>query len=227
MELEAKTILTKVGLPVHVALLLELYGIRTLSDLSSLDSTIIEDVENCVKNGTFEAIVDLEDKSNRLKFLGFDYKSLTSFKFQPMDLRKLLKVSGLAQKELEKLTKEIEKITSPVVSKKISPKKDKSAAKKPSKQAKLTDDNKPKKIKEEPTQDEVAEEKHPEEIKLRESKKAAVIITDFSRKEIITNKLFFSVSEYMQSVQLDHYLDASNFHVEFIKKGTSLTGFYF
>lgn len=99
----AKSILTQAGLTDNIAMLLELYGIRTLNDLTTLDYTIIEDVENSVKNGTFEAIVDLEDKNTRLKFLGYDYKSLNLFKFQPMDTRKLLKVSALAQEALNKL----------------------------------------------------------------------------------------------------------------------------
>lgn len=101
MDPEARAILTEVGLPDHITSLLDLYGIRTLKDLTSFDSAIIEEVESCVKNGTFEGIVDLEDKNNRLKYLGFDYKSIDSFKFLPMDTMKMLKVPELVKKSLE------------------------------------------------------------------------------------------------------------------------------
>lgn len=111
---DAKVILAQVGLPDNIGLLLELFGIRTVSDLSTLDAALIEDVENSVKNGTFEAIVDLEDRENRLKYLGYDYKSLNLFKFQPMDTRKLLRVAPLATEALTKLeetTKRVVEVT--------------------------------------------------------------------------------------------------------------------
>lgn len=100
MDSQARSVLTEVGLPEHIFLLLDLYGVRTLQDLSALNSSIIEEVESCVKNGTFEGIVDLEDKTNRLKYLGFDYKSIDSFKFQPMDTMKLLKVPDIVKNSL-------------------------------------------------------------------------------------------------------------------------------
>lgn len=227
MEPEAKSILTQAGLPAHVALLLELYGIRTISDLASLDSTILEDVENCVKNGTFEAIVDLEDKPTRLQYLGFDYKSLASFKFQPMDMRKLLKVPGLAQEELNKLSEAIEKLTSPVRQKKVASPVVKTSKSPDEKPEKVT---RPKRnIKKESTSEAaivveiVAQEQDISQPIKDESEVKSVIITDFSRKETITKKLITHVSSFMKSVNLEQHLDLANFHVDFIKKGSSLT----
>lgn len=248
MESDAKAILAQVGLPGHVGLVLELYGIRTVADCASLDKSTIEDVENCVKDGTFEAIVDLEDKATRLQYLGFDYKSLATFKFQPMDMRKLLKVPGLAQEQMNKLSEEIEQITSPVSQKKepvVSPEK----VKKPPtpKKAVIVAESTPKRprrnLKKEETEpeppvqqvsveftfenlpDAITEPPPPPAIIVKTEKPIVKprIITDFSRKDDITTKLIDNVATFLKSVDLEHYLDRANFHVDFIKKGNSLT----
>lgn len=110
MEDAAKGILRELNLPNNIALLLELYGMRTISDLTSLDDSVITEVVECVRNGTFAALVDLEVIPNRIRYLGFNYKSLSTFNFPPFDLKKLRGVSYIANERLNAIKESKAKI---------------------------------------------------------------------------------------------------------------------
>lgn len=101
MDSSAKAVLASLELPPHVLLLLEFYGIRTLKDLTMIDSTTIAEVADTVKDGSLGDVVDLTLKANRMKYLGCDHTNLASFKFKPMDLKKLVQVSTFANQALK------------------------------------------------------------------------------------------------------------------------------
>lgn len=86
MENEVKSILNEVELPKNVLLLLELYGLRTVKDLSKLNDDILKEVEANVRDGSFHA--------DQLSFL--DSTNLEKFHIKPFDLRKLQKAIEIA-----------------------------------------------------------------------------------------------------------------------------------
>lgn len=96
MDEESKELLRSLGVPEHIWLLMNLYGLRSLDDLSALDGDVIKDIEMCVGNGTFSEMVDFGSKAIRQNYLGYDCKNLMTFKFKPFDLRKLMSVGVLA-----------------------------------------------------------------------------------------------------------------------------------
>lgn len=89
----------KLGLNEYALLLVDLYGVRTLNDLSELDSSDIDDIVKHVREGLFGQ-VDFSSKSTRIRYLGADYPNVGSFDFKPMDRKKLLKVNILALEEI-------------------------------------------------------------------------------------------------------------------------------
>lgn len=102
MDEESKSLLKSIKLPDNFSMLLELYGLRTVEDLSQLDEATINEVVAFVRNGSLEEMVDMESKTNRIKYLGFNYTDLKTFKFAPFDLKKLKTVSGLADQHIER-----------------------------------------------------------------------------------------------------------------------------
>lgn len=72
MDLECKSLLKSLGIPQSVCLLLEMYGLCSLEDLLSLDRGMVAEIEECVGNGAFDAMMDLNSKAERFKYLGYD-----------------------------------------------------------------------------------------------------------------------------------------------------------
>lgn len=75
-------------LPEYALLLLDLYGMRTLKDLTTLGTDEIDEIIKMVREDSFER-VDLKSRVIRIRYLGHDFADLKTFNFKPMDLRKL------------------------------------------------------------------------------------------------------------------------------------------
>lgn len=108
MEQITKSFLESLGIPRNIWLLMDLYGLRTLSDLTSLDGDMVKDIEASVGNESFAAMVDWSSKEERMKYLGYDCKHLPAFKFKPFDLRKLMVVASAATDEVMAITRKKE-----------------------------------------------------------------------------------------------------------------------
>lgn len=100
MEPRTKSIFKLLDLPDHIMLLFELNNFTTLQDLVELDETRIKQVESTV--GRLDGdLVDFSEPSERIKYLGFDYKDVSLFRFKPFDFRKLMRVSSAAKEETQ------------------------------------------------------------------------------------------------------------------------------
>lgn len=67
----------KLGLNEYALLLVDLYGMRTLNDLSELDSADIDDIVKHVRGGLFGP-VDFGSKSARIRYLDTSATKLSS-----------------------------------------------------------------------------------------------------------------------------------------------------
>lgn len=99
MEPRTRSIFKQLELPDHIALLFELSDVKRLQDLVELDEVKIRAIEMGI--GALE--IDFGLQSERIKYLGFDYKDINAFRFKPFDFRKLLRLSGAARDELERI----------------------------------------------------------------------------------------------------------------------------
>lgn len=95
--------------PNYVRLLLELYGITFIEELSKLDYQDIEEIEQGVRSGSFGGHVDFTSKANRMKYLGFDVSDVSKFSFRPIVKKKLLAISAAATLAAAKKTEELKK----------------------------------------------------------------------------------------------------------------------
>lgn len=90
-----------VGLPNYALLLLNLYGVRTIGDLTEVDENTVDEIIGSVRNSTlFCGGLEMDSKSVREQYLGANYTDITKFDFKPMDKKKLLKMSKLAHDQL-------------------------------------------------------------------------------------------------------------------------------
>lgn len=103
MDNNTKIFLLELNITNHVSLLLELYGVAFLDDLTSFDDSDIENIERNVRQGEFSNQVDFDSKQNRIKYLGFDLANWKDFTFRPIDKKKLSKIGAAASKKLESL----------------------------------------------------------------------------------------------------------------------------
>lgn len=99
MDGKTKAFLEGQLIPSYAILLLELYGIVHIEDLKQIGEDEIKSIEESVRDGSFGALVDMESKSVRVKYLGIDLQNLQRFSFRMLDLKKLkaIGVSAAAQ----------------------------------------------------------------------------------------------------------------------------------
>lgn len=100
MEPRAKSVFKSLDLPDYVALLFELNNVKNLQDLADLNEIKIRAVESSAGDGKLDSLVDLNSISEKIKYLGFNYKDLKAFRFKPFDFRKLLRLSSSAKEEI-------------------------------------------------------------------------------------------------------------------------------
>lgn len=108
MDKKSKEFLKSFFIPDYVVSLLELYGFSCLVDLESIDANTIQDIEQHVREGLFQSLVDFASKQTREKYLGFNVLNVTCYSIKPMDKKKLLSVGNDAR-DLAKKTKTLEK----------------------------------------------------------------------------------------------------------------------
>lgn len=85
---DARKLLSRtLELPEYVLLLIDLYGMRTLKDLSTFGDGDINEIITMVREGLFERI-DLKSPSTRKQYLGHDYSDVKTFKFKTASFRR-------------------------------------------------------------------------------------------------------------------------------------------
>lgn len=105
MERTTRKFLASHTVPDYVVLLLELYGVTHITDLTEFGEEDVSDIVLKVRDcSIFPFAVDFQSKSNRIKFLGFEFAEVGLFDFGPLIKKKLLKLSAAAISEIEAST---------------------------------------------------------------------------------------------------------------------------
>lgn len=84
-------------IPEHVRLLLGLHGVAFRLDLADFGADDIKEIEDEIRSGGYDDRVDLNDKSNQLKYLGMEFVDLEKFRFTSIDRKKLMAISEAAR----------------------------------------------------------------------------------------------------------------------------------
>jgi hypothetical protein len=102
MDKSLNEFLSDEGFPNSFSYLLPIAGYRSLKDLDSFDNSQIEDLEKFIRE-SLKNFVELNEKSTRMKYLGFDCKDVGSFVFPPGDKRKLMRIESAVAEKLQKI----------------------------------------------------------------------------------------------------------------------------
>jgi len=84
----------------HLSHILELYGINTINDMSQMSESTPDEIEQWVRDGKYEGMIDAESKEVRVKFFLHDFKKMHLFNFKVFDMNKLKKLGELARHKL-------------------------------------------------------------------------------------------------------------------------------
>lgn len=101
MESDASNLLNSKRIPEYCQLLLGYLGCRSIGDFIDLTDEDFASIEADVKSGKYSpASFDFASRASRMKFLGFDYKSVSAFKILPLDLKRLKNLPAAATDHL-------------------------------------------------------------------------------------------------------------------------------
>lgn len=87
-------------MPAYFHNLLEVYGMRNLDDLETLDSALLDELTLWVRNDGAADKLDLGERDTKMKYFGHDVRDFAKYQIPPMDYKKALKIADAA-KELK------------------------------------------------------------------------------------------------------------------------------
>lgn len=97
MDVATRLFLQENLIPSHVSLLLEFYGVAFMQDLNEFGKDDVKAIEDFVRSGLISSETNLNQESDRLKFLGSEQADFKRFSFRPLERSKLLKLSNAAK----------------------------------------------------------------------------------------------------------------------------------